>query len=328
MALKMSPNERLREPHSGAIRPNIFFHSSIDSPEEWRSALATQFETFTFSADCKANNPEKVDIALIWTIPNEGLEGFRNLKAVLSLGAGTDQLELGRLPKHVPVARLVDPSLTRTMVDYAKTAVYRYHRRFHIFESRSRGRNWTFVPPTLTASTCVGVLGLGEIGGNIALALHREGFEVRGWSRTPKELRGLKTYTGRDGLKALLGSSDIVLNVLPLTDETRHILSRELFAQFRDRTCLINMGRGDHLVEADLLEAIASRKIEAATLDVATVEPLPRTHPFWNHRNILITPHVAGICIPISAVQTIAVNIRRAMTGQPLLHQVVRNRIR
>jgi glyoxylate/hydroxypyruvate reductase len=320
------PHELLIEPHSRAIKPNIFFHSSIDSAEEWRSALATQFEAFTFSADCNASQPEEVDIALIWTVPKAGLERFSNLRAVLSLGAGTDQLELRRIPKHVPLARLVDPTLTRTMVDYAKTAVYRYHRRFHLFERQSRDGNWIFVPPTLTSSTCVGVLGLGEIGGNIALALQREGFEVRGWSRTPRQLPGLMTYAGRDGLKDMLGNSDIVLNVLPLTEETRHILSKELFAQFRAGTCLINMGRGAHLVEADLLEAIATGKIEAATLDVASVEPLPPTHPFWNHRSILITPHVAGISVPSSAVQTIAENIRRAMTGQRLLCQVERDR--
>jgi glyoxylate/hydroxypyruvate reductase A len=306
----------------GQLKPHIFFHSNIDSPDEWRAALATEFEDFTFSVGSGCASPESVDVALIWTLPDDGLERFVNLRAVLSLGAGIDQLDLGRLPTHVPVARLVDASLTRTMVEYAKTAVYRYHRRFHVFERQSRDRKWTFISPTVSADTSVGILGLGEIGREIALALQREGFAVHGWSRTAKQLEGATTYTGRDGLKRMVGRSNIVLNVLPLTEETRHILCRDLFAQFKDGACLINMGRGAHLVESDLLDAIASGKIDAATLDVASVEPLPRSHPFWNHPDILITPHVAGISMPITAVATIAANIRRAMAGERLLQQV------
>jgi glyoxylate/hydroxypyruvate reductase len=306
----------------GKIKPHIFFHSNIDSPGEWRKALATEFEDFTFSVGGDVVSPESVDVALIWTLPDEGLERFVNLRAILSLGAGIDQLDLRRLPKHVPVARLVDASLTRTMVEYAKAAVYRYHRRFHFFERQSRTGKWTFISPTVSAETSVGILGLGEIGSEIALALEREGFAVHGWSRTARQLEGVTTYTGRDGLKSLVGRSHIVLNVLPLTEATRHILCRDLFSQFNEGTCLINMGRGTHLVESDLLDAIASGRIDSATLDVASVEPLPNSHPFWNHPNILITPHVAGISAPMTAVATIAANIRRAMAGERLLHQV------
>jgi glyoxylate/hydroxypyruvate reductase A len=122
----------------------------------------------------------------------------------------------------------------------------------------------------------------------------------------------------------MVGRCNIVLNVLPLTDETRHILCRDLFAHFAAGTCLINMGRGMHLVESDLLDAIASGRVDAATLDVASVEPLPSTHPFWKHPRILVTPHVAGISSPMTAVATIAANIRRAMAGERLLHQVAR----
>jgi glyoxylate/hydroxypyruvate reductase len=304
------------------IVPSIFFHSSIDSPDEWRTALATEFENFKFTASTDIQDPESVDIALIWTLPDGGLERFRNLRAILSLGAGINQLETERLPKQVPLARLVDFSLTRTMVDYARTAVYRYHRKFHIFERHSRDRNWTYIPPTLTSDTSVSILGLGELGREIASALQCDGFKVSGWSRTLKQLENVMTCTARDGLHSIVARSRIVLNVLPLTSETRHILSRELFAHFSDGTCLINMGRGMHLVEADLLDALDSGRIEAATLDVASSEPLPHAHPFWNHPGILVTPHVAGTCMPSSAVTAIAANIRRAMRGERLMHQV------
>jgi glyoxylate/hydroxypyruvate reductase A len=303
------------------MKPHIYFNSSMDSADEWREALAGQFDDFKFSVGDDVDHPESVDVAVVWTLPDGGLERFVNLRAILSLGAGINQLDLQRLPKHVPLARLVDASLTRTMVDYAKAAVYRYHRRFHIFERQSRDRSWMYIQPTLTADTSIGILGLGEIGREIAVALQREGFTVRGWSRSPKQLQNVETYTGRDGLTSMVGRCAIVVNVLPLTDETRHMLSRELFGHFSDGTCLINMGRGMHLVETDLLDAIDTGRVEDATLDVAAIEPLPAAHPFWNHPNILITPHVAGTCMPMTAVASIAANIRRALAGERLSQQ-------
>jgi len=304
------------------MKPNILFNSHLDSPEEWRTALAKHFGDFKFSVAGDQESPENVDIALVWTIPDGGLERFVNLRAILSLGAGVNQLDPARLPAHVPLARLVDPSLTRTMVDYAKTAVYRYHRRFHEFERLSRRSEWKFIPPKLTRDTSVGLLGLGELGRAIADALTQEGFGVQGWSRTPKQLNGIQTRTGRDGLASMVAASDIVINVLPLTDDTRHILNRELFSHCRRGACLINMGRGLHLVEADLLKAIDAKIIADATLDVGTVEPIPPAHPFWNHPHILITPHVAGLSMPETASIAIAENIRKAMVGERLLHQV------
>ena len=251
-----------------------------------------------------------------------GLRRFRNLRAILSLGAGINQLDLQEIPPGIPLARLVDASLARTMTDYAKAAVYRYHRRFDVFERNSRDANWQFMPATLTRDTVVGVLGLGEIGRQIALALQHDGFQVLGWSRTAKRLEGVQSYTGRDGLHEMVGECHILINVLPLTNETRHILSRQLFSRCRAGMQLINMGRGLHLVESDLLEALQSRQIAGATLDVATVEPLPRAHPFWSHPRILITPHVAGTSIPMLAVSNIAANIRRAIRGDALLNEV------
>jgi glyoxylate/hydroxypyruvate reductase A len=307
-------------------KPHIYFNSTMDSADDWRAALATQFDDFEYSVGEHVDDPETVDVAIVWTLPDAGLERFTNLRAILSLGAGVNQLDPKRLPAHVPLARLVDDGLTRMMIDYAKTAVYRYHRKFHLFERRMQDREWTYVPPTLTQATSVGILGLGELGAQIALALHAEGFEVTGWSRTEKELPGIKTYTGAQGLDAMLGHSDTLINILPLTEETQHILSNELFAKCREGAYLINMGRGRHLADADLLAALASGKIAAATLDVSTIEPLPRDHPFWKHPDILITPHVAGTSIPNNAVVNIAANVRKALAGERLAQQVDRDR--
>ncbi len=304
------------------LKPHIYFNSNLDSAEEWRAALATEFDDFEFSTGEAVAAPETVDVAVIWTLPESGLDRFVKLRAILSLGAGINQFDPLRLPAHVPLARLVDASLTRMMVDYARLAVYRHHRKFHLFEQRSRLRRWIYLPPTLTGSTTVGVLGLGELGGEIASALGHEGFDVRGWSRTPKQLPGIATCTGRDGLTAMLGHCDIVVNVLPLTAATRHILDGELLGFFKQGSCLINMGRGAHVVDADLIAALDAGRLEAATLDVFTVEPLPEAHPFWNHPQILVTAHAAGTSIPQTAVVTIAANIRRAMAGERLSAQV------
>jgi glyoxylate/hydroxypyruvate reductase A len=304
------------------VKPHIYFNSHLDSPAEWRDALAREFEDFEFSAGEEVAAPETVDVAILWLPPEGGLERFVNLKAILSLGAGINQLDPQRLPAHVPLARLVDASLTRMMVDYARLAVLRHHRKFHLFEQRSRERRWIYMPPTLTATGTVGILGLGELGAQIALALRQDGFNVHGWSRTPKQLTDIVTATGRDGLIRMLGVCDIVVNVLPLTEETRHILGQALFAHFKPGSCLVNMGRGPHVVDDDLLAALDAGTLEAATLDVFTVEPLPEAHPFWNHPKILVTAHAAGTSIPATAAVTIAANIRRAMAGERLLQQV------
>jgi glyoxylate/hydroxypyruvate reductase A len=164
------------------------------------------------------------------------------------------------------------------------------------------------------------------LGAEIALALRHEGFRVHGWSRTLKQLPDVATCTGRAGLIEMLGHCDIVLNVLPLTEETRHILGAELFGYFKQGSCLINMGRGAHVVDADLLAALAAGQLAAATLDVFTEEPLPVSHPFWNHPKILVTAHAAGTSLPQTAVVTIAANIRKAMAGERLSQQVDRER--
>lgn len=306
---------------SGSVRPHIFFSSELDSAQAWQEALAAEFDELTFSTSSQVDHPDSVDIALVWKVPKEGLEQFKNLKAILSLGAGINQLDPQRLPAGVPLARLVDQTLKRTMVEYAKAAVFRYHRNFDVFEQESRLGTWRFMPPNLAEQTSVGVLGLGELGGAIATALKQDGFDVHGWSRTRKQLPGICCHIGNDGLEAVARRSSILINVLPLTSDTGGILSRKLFDQCRGAR-LINMGRGSHLVETDLLEALETEHLTGATLDVTSIEPLPTKHPFWNNPHILITPHVAGLSSPATAAQVVAANIRRALAGEPLLNEV------
>jgi len=301
---------------------HLFFHSELDDPQLWRAALAEQLGELVFSTVDNCQEPQTVDVALLWTAPPGGLSAFTHLRAVLSLGAGVNQLDLSSLPHAVPLARLVDNSLTQTMVEYARATVLRYHRCLHRFEQHSREKRWQFEAPLLAQQRTVGVLGLGELGSAIALALARDGFVVEGFCRKAKDLSAVRCHLGEDGLHRLAAEVDILLNVLPLTTDTQGILNRRLFAHFSRPVCLINMGRGAHLNEADLLQALDSGQIEAATLDVTQVEPLPPESALWNHPKVLITPHVAGLSEPQQAARALAANIRRAMLGKPLLHQV------
>jgi glyoxylate/hydroxypyruvate reductase A len=305
-----------------AERPHIFFSSTLDSPQVWRAALARHLDDFEFTVGPECDRPDEVDVVLVHKVPPGGLLRFPRLRAILSLSAGINQFDPAQLPAGVPLSRSIDSSLTRHMVLYAKTAVLRYHRRFDVFERNKRDAIWKFEAPLLPAQTCVGILGLGELGSAIARDLAADGFEVQGWSKSPKDLPGVSVHVGQEHLRAMLGAADIVINVLPLTQESRSILCLGLFRHFKKGARLINMGRGDHLVEPDLLQALEEGLLGGATLDVTSVEPLPGEHPLWAHPGVLITPHVAGLTTPETAAPQIADNVRRAMLGERLVNQV------
>lgn len=305
--------------------PTVYFHSNLDDPLQWQATLAAAVPDLDFIVGPECAEPEKVDIALVWTPPPQGLNVFTNLRAVLSLGAGVDQLELQHLNPAVPVARLVDPTLTGRMVEYCKAAVFYLHRDFHIHRKNQHARVWDFLPPVDAAERQVLVLGLGELGAAVATGLAEEGFTVTGWSRSSKSLPGVESIHGDDALAAALGNSDIVINLLPLTSHTRGILNREFFAKFKTGAYLINVGRGAHLNEPDLIEALDQGKVAAAFLDVFAKEPLDPSHPFWGYPQVHVTPHVASLSDPQYSAATVVENVRRALNGQPLLNAVDRS---
>jgi glyoxylate/hydroxypyruvate reductase A len=306
-------------------QPRIYFFSRLDPSDLWQQALTEQLGAdvpFDFVVGPECEDPASIDIGLMYSLPPQGLLAFTGLRAVLSLSAGVNQFDRSRLPADVPLVRSVDPSLAEHMVAYARAAVYRYQRRFHHFERLSRERRWQFELPRLPKQTAIGVLGLGALGCQVAQALHADGFEVHGWSASAKHIQGVHSHNGAAGLRDMTAQVNMLINLLPLTAQTEGILNRRLFEQLRPGAFLINMGRGAHLVEEDLVGALANGQIEAATLDVTQCEPLPPEHPLWAHPQILITPHVAGISTPATACVGIADNIRRLLQGRPLLNQV------
>ncbi len=298
--------------------PTLLFKSETDSGSAWRESLHEQMPELELRTWPELGNLVDIDYALIWNAPGELLQRLPRLKVVFSLGAGVDHLLGGGLPPGVPVVRLVDPALTEGMSEYVLLHVLRYHRRALEYEAQQRAQVWHELGQTRPAQRRIGLLGLGVLGTDAAQKLAALGFDVAGWSRTPKSMPGVASYCGKEGLHAVLGRAEILICLLPLTPETRGIVNRDTLARLPQGAYLINAARGGHVVEQDLLEALDSGRLAGATLDVFQTEPLPKDHPFWDHPRITVTPHIGSITNPRTAAHHIVDNIRRAERGQPL----------
>ena len=263
-----------------------------------------------------AGNPDEVDIAVVWKPPPGGLKRFKNLSAIISIGAGIDHvLADPELPRHVPIIRTTSDDLRLRMREYVLLHVLRLHRRLPELEKAAKSCTWQplICPPA--HERCVGVMGLGHLGLDCAMALHAVGFQVRGWSRRPKEIDGIDGFAGDDDLKPFLEKTEILVCLLPLTPATRHILNADLFSALPKGASVINAARGGHLMEQDLLDALDQDHLSGATLDVFDQEPLPPTHIFWQHPKILVTPHVGSLIDPAAGGKAIAENVRNVLKG-------------
>lgn len=302
----------------------VYFHSDLDDPQAWKATLQEAIPDLDFITGPQCDRPEAVDVALVWTPPPQGLRSFSNLRAVLSLGAGVDQLRLAELDAHIPVARLIDDTLTQRMVEYCLATVFYFHRHLHHHALHQAKHQWTFIPPVSASAREVLVLGLGELGSAVVKALVQQGFKVTGWSRRPKQITGAVCRHGDGALALVLSTCDVVINLLPLTIQTAGLLNRDFFDRLRPQACLVQVGRGGHLVETDLLAALDQGQLAGAFIDVFGVEPLPATHPFWAHPLLRITPHVASLSDPAKSATTVVENIRRAMRGEVLRNAIDR----
>jgi glyoxylate/hydroxypyruvate reductase A len=302
----------------------LMFLSPDDPAEAWRAELQARIPGLEVRIWPEVGDPAEIELALVWRPPPGELARYPNLKAILSLGAGVDGLIADPTLPDVPLVRMVDPSLTRTMTEYVLLAVLRHHRELDRFERAQRAREWAYAFPPQAAERRVGIVGLGELGAAAARQLVAHGFPVSGWSRSPKAIDGVVSYAGHGELHGFLHRTDILVCLLPLTAETEGILDAATFAELPHGACVINVARGRHLVERDLLRALDSGHLGGATLDVFREEPLPPDDPLWGHPKVLVTPHVASYCVPASAADGVAADIRRVLAGQPPSHQVDR----
>jgi glyoxylate/hydroxypyruvate reductase A len=251
---------------------------------------------------------------------------FPNLEIVFSVGAGIDQFDFSRLPPHIPVVRMVEPGIAAGMVEYVTHAVLGIHRQSRLYAAQQHQQQWQAHRVQPAASRRIGVLGLGMLGQAVLQKLSGFGFPCAGWSRSAHSLDGIECHSGSTGLASFLARTDILICLLPLTDDTRGILNHHLLRQLPAGAALINVGRGGHLVEADLLAALADGHLSGAVLDVCEHEPLTPGHPFWSHPAIVLTPHIASMTQPAGAVDSVLDNIRRHHAGQPLTGLVNRQR--
>jgi glyoxylate/hydroxypyruvate reductase A len=303
-------------------RDAVIFYSEFDDPEAWKKTLTSELPDLDFRTDRAAGDPADVHYALTWKPPAGFFARFPNLKLVTNLGAGVDSLVARDDLPDVPISRLSDTGMVSLMTSYVMFAVIRYARDIHIFERAQKRGEWHYVHPRALSDIKVGVLGLGELGAPAAQALAGLGFDVRGWSRSLKKIDGVTCSAGLGTLDGFLKDTEILVVMLPLTPETRGLLDARRLALLPKGAKLINASRGAVVDEGSLIAALQSGQIAEATLDVFTVEPLPKGHAFWNMENVLITPHLASITVPEAAAREVAESIRRVRQGLAPLHLV------
>jgi len=263
----------------------------------------------------------EIDFAIVWRHPLGVLAQLPNLKCIASLGAGVDHILADiNLPTEVPIVRIVDPAMSTEITQYVVATVLYRLKRFDLWADNQQQKIWRSTSQFNFLDKTVGILGLGFLGGHAAQTLHSLGIKVIGWSQSPKKLTGITHFTGAAELNSFLSKSDVLVCLLPLTTETTEILNAKNFARLPRCAYLINLGRGDHLVEADLLAALDSDQLSGACLDVFREEPLPPDHPFWAHPHIRVTPHIASVTNPNTVMSQIIDNYQRAIAGEPLLN--------
>jgi len=276
---------------------------------------------------------DPTDIAYVcaWRPPAGLLKAFPRLEAIFSLGAGVDQLLADPTLPNVPLARIVDPDLTMRMTEFVTLHVLLHHRRHRLYEHQQRERVWHDHDQPAAHEVTVGIMGLGSLGTAAANALRQIGFNVVGWSRTPKSIAAIETFHGTAGLDAFLARSEILVCLLPHTPATEGILNLPLFRKLkRDGALraayLINAGRGKLQIDADIIAALDQGLLGGASLDVFPTEPLPQSSPLWSHRDIIITPHNAAASVPRTLVKNVLAQIERFEAGKPLENVIDRSR--
>jgi len=268
------------------------------------------------------------DYAVLWTPPQAMLADLARVKAIFLTGAGADAIMKysHAIPPHIPIVRLNDAGMGIQMAEYVTHAVLRYFRRLDEYEAQARSGAWLQLEARDKADFSVGVMGVGALGSQVIEALKSFGFPLRAWSRSPKSLAGVESFHGDAGLDGFLGSSRVVVCMLPLTEETTHILSRANMMKMPQGGYIINVGRGAHISEPDLLSLIKSGHIAGATLDVFRNEPLPAQHPFWQEPRITITPHISALTLRRESVEQMVGKMRQHARGEEIADVINRTK--
>lgn len=296
----------------------LLFMAPKLNPESWIRHLHRQDPQLDVRVWPEVGAPEEILFVLSWKHPPGEMKKFPHLKCIASLGFGVDHiLRDPDLPAGVPVTRIVDAGMVAAMSTYILTAVLNYTRQFDLYRLDQTRKKWKTRIPKHPQEVRIGIMGLGHLGSDAARQLRSLGFPVFGWSRTAKSIEEVTSFSGDGGLEDFLSRSDILICLLPLTPATQGILNRQTLSKLPAGAYLINAARGEHLVEEDLLAALDSGRLSGACLDVFRREPLPESHPFWQHPQVTVTPHVASLTFPKNVAPQIIANYHRVRAGQP-----------
>jgi glyoxylate/hydroxypyruvate reductase len=300
---------------------NLLFASTKEDPKRWRPLLEAALPSDRLFAWPDVNGGD-IDVAIVATHPPGTFAQLPRLKLIQSLWMGVENiLADAEVPAAVPLARLIDPGMVHAMAETVIASVIDWHRLRYLYRAQQRERAWKWQRQRLPSDRTVGLLGLGELGAHAAARLVALGFNVCGWSRRPKQIAGVHCSTD---LGEVLQRSDAVVCLLPLTPQTRGVLNGAALARMREGGCLVNVARGAHVVLPDLLAALETGQLAHAYLDVFETEPLPADSPLWGHPGLTITPHVAALTEPRTAIAKIVQNVERVRRGEPPLNAVDR----
>lgn len=292
----------------------------------WADLFAQKAPDIDFRVWPNIGDPKKVRFLTVWEPPENISEQFPNLEILFSIGAGVDQINFETLPKHLPVVRMIEPGLTQSMCEYVLWAVLSIHRDMPTYHRQQDRKVWKALRVWPANKRRVGVMGLGRLGQAVLNQLRLMNFRCLGWSRTAKQIEGVQTFHGTDLLGSFLSQCDTLVCLIPLTQSTKGILNRDVFSLMPEGASLVHVGRGEHLEPKDLIDALDSGRLSEAILDVTSPEPLPADDPLWSHPRVIVTPHIASMTQPETAIDTVLENIRRFEQGQPLIGLVDRDR--
>jgi glyoxylate/hydroxypyruvate reductase A len=301
----------------------LLFKSTYDDSPSWRDYLREHIPELEVRTWQDVGQTSEIEFALAWKPEPGYLRQFPNLRVIFSLGAGVDHIFADPwLPADVPIVRIVDEDLSAQLSEYAIHLILHFHRKMSYYFSCQTHRQWGEPGRTVTSQATVAILGLGHVGSDLARKLRDLGFRVNGWSRTPKALRDIECYHGEGGLEPALHGANFLVCALPLTRATKEIINANTLASLSPGAYLINIGRGDHIIDRDLVTALAQGRLAGAMLEVFRQEPLPPDHEFWGDPRIRITPHIAGDPNAKTAARQLAENILRTRRGESLKNVV------